>query len=107
VERQALRFSVKVVAVGSKAFVTGFALAGVQGEYVRSSHEALEKVTTLLGSPDVGLIMLSDDVTKEIRTEIASIRSKRAVPLIYEVPAPGSKKATVEYRTLLRQILGV
>jgi V/A-type H+-transporting ATPase subunit F len=51
--------------------------------------------------------MLSDDVTKEIRTEIALIRSKRAVPLIYEVPAPGSKKATVEYRTLLRQILGV
>lgn len=104
---QSTRFSVKVVAVGSKAFVTGFALAGVQREYVQSSHEALEKVKALLGVPDVGLIMLSDDVAKDVRPEIASIRAKHAVPLIYEVPAPGSKKATVEYRTMLRQILGV
>ena len=97
----------RVVAVGSKAFVTGFALAGVQGEYVKSSQEALGKVNSLLRQQDVGLIMLSDDVSRDIRDEIASIRAKRAVPLIYEVPAPGSKHETVEYRALLRQILGV
>jgi V/A-type H+/Na+-transporting ATPase subunit F len=98
---------VKVVAVGSKAFVTGFALAGVQGEYVKSPQEALEKVNSLLRIQDIGFIMISDDVSKGIRNEIASIRAKRAVPLIYEVPAPGSKKETTEYRAILRQILGV
>lgn len=97
----------KVVAIGSKAFVTGFALAGVQGEYVKSSQQALSKINSLIRMPDVGLIMLSDDLSKEIRNEVAAIRAKRAVPLIYEVPAPGSKHEKVEYRALLRQILGV
>lgn len=98
---------VKVVAVGSRAFVTGFALTGVQGEYVKSSSEALGRVQSLLKDQQVGLIMISDDVSKEIKGEIASIRAKRAVPLIYEVPAPGSKKETTDYRVLMRQILGV
>ena len=98
---------VKVVAVGSKAFVTGFALTGVQGEYVKSSNEALDKVQSLLKDQQVGLIMISDDVSKGIKDDIASIRAKRAVPLIYEVPAPGSKKETTDYRVLMRQILGV
>ncbi len=97
----------KVVALGSKAFVTGFALAGVQGEYVTSADEARDRLKTLLKDHDVGLIMMSDDVSKPIQDEITAIRAKRAVPLIYEVPAPGSKKQTTEYRTLLKQILGV
>jgi V/A-type H+-transporting ATPase subunit F len=98
---------VKVVAVGSKAFVTGFALAGVQGEYVNSPKEALEKVNSLSKDQNIRLIMISDDISKGIKNEIASIRAKMAVPLIYEVPAPGSKKETTDYRVLLRQILGV
>jgi V/A-type H+-transporting ATPase subunit F len=97
----------KVVALGSKAFVTGFALAGVQGEYVTSPDEASARLKALLKDSDIGLIMMSDDVSKPIQDEITAIRAKRPVPLIYEVPAPGSKKQTTEYRTLLKQILGV
>jgi len=36
-----------------------------------------------------------------------AVRAKRAVPLIYEVPGPGSKLEKVEYRAMLRAILGV
>ena len=97
----------KIVAVGTKAFVTGFALAGVQGEYVTSSQEAYERLGALLKDQEIGLIMMSDDLSKPIHDEITSIRAKRPVPLIYEVPAPGSKKQTVDYRNILRQILGV
>lgn len=97
----------KVVAVGGKAFVTGFVLSGVNGEYVSSSGAALEKVEGLCRDPDVGLIMVSDEVANPIRDELTSLRSKKAVPLIYEVPGPGSKKEKVEYRAMLRAILGV
>jgi len=97
----------KIVALGSKAFATGFALAGVQGEFVNSPQQALERLKSLVSDQDVGLIMMSDDVSKPIQNEITAIRAKRAVPLIYEVPSPGSKKQTTEYRTLLKQILGV
>jgi V/A-type H+-transporting ATPase subunit F len=97
----------KVVAVGGKAFVTGFVLSGVNGEYVTSSSEALQKIEKLVKDPDVGLIMVSDDVARPIRDQLTSVRTKRAVPLIYEVPGPGSKAEKVEYRAMLRSILGV
>jgi vacuolar-type H+-ATPase subunit F/Vma7 len=97
----------KVVAVGGKAFVTGFVLSGANGEYAPSSKEALDKIRRLVTDPDVGLIMVSDDVAKPINDELTEMRSKRAVPLIYSVPGPGSKAEKVEYRAMLRAILGV
>ncbi|MDV3244294.1 MAG: V-type ATP synthase subunit F [Nitrososphaerales archaeon] len=97
----------KVVAVGGKAFVTGFVLAGVNGEYASSSREALDKIRRLATDSSVGLIMVSNDVAKPIRDELTAMKTKRAVPLIYEVPGPGSKAEKVEYRAMLRSILGV
>jgi V/A-type H+-transporting ATPase subunit F len=97
----------KVVAVGGKAFVTGFVLSGVSGEYVPSPPAALERIEILSRDPEVGLIMVSDEVAKPIAEQLTKLKAKRAIPLIYEVPGPGSKKEKVEYRTMLRAILGV
>lgn len=97
----------KVVAVGGKAFVAGFVLAGVKGEYVDRPEAALDKIRELVRDPEVGLIMVSDEVAKPIRGELMAVKTKKAVPLIYEVPGPGSKAEKVEYRAMLRAILGV
>jgi V/A-type H+/Na+-transporting ATPase subunit F len=97
----------KVVAVGGKAFVTGFVLSGVSGEYVSSAASALERIQSLAKDTTVGLIMVSDEVAKPISDQLTALRSKKAIPLIYEVPGPGSKKEKVEYRAMLRAILGV
>jgi V/A-type H+-transporting ATPase subunit F len=97
----------KVVAVGGKAFVTGFVLSGVTGEYVTSADDALQRIQSLTRDPEVGLIMVSDEMAKPIREELMELKSKKAVPLIYEVPGPGSKLEKVEYRAMLRAILGV
>jgi vacuolar-type H+-ATPase subunit F/Vma7 len=97
----------KVVAVGGKAFVTGFVLSGVNGEYVSSPEEALGKIEKLVRDPQVSLIMVSDEVAKPLGAQLTAIRTKRATPLIYEVPGPGSRKEKVDYRAMLRSILGV
>ena len=97
----------KVVAVGGKAFVTGFVLSGVSGAYVSSPSAALQKVEELARDPTVGLIMVSDEVSKPITDQLTTLKTKKAIPLIYEVPGPGSKKEKVEYRAMLRAILGV
>jgi vacuolar-type H+-ATPase subunit F/Vma7 len=97
----------KVVAVGGKAFVTGFVLSGVSGEYVSSPAAALEKIQKLVRDPEVGLIMVSDELAKPIKDELMAVKSTKAVPLIYEVPGPGSTQEKVEYRAMLRTILGV
>jgi V/A-type H+-transporting ATPase subunit F len=97
----------KVVAVGGKAFVTGFVLSGVSGRYVSGAPAALEMIETLAKDPTVGLIMVSDEVAKPIADQLTQLKAKKAIPLIYEVPGPGSKKEKVEYRAMLRAILGV
>lgn len=97
----------KVVAVGGKAFVTGFVLSGVSGEYVSTPQAALEKIESLSKDTSVGLIMVSDEVAKPIGARLTAMKTKKAIPLIYEVPGPGSKKEKVEYRAMLRAILGV
>jgi V/A-type H+-transporting ATPase subunit F len=97
----------KVVAVGGKAFVTGFVLSGVSGEYAATPSAALSKIEALVRDPQVGLIMVSDEVAQPISAELTALRAGRAIPLIYEVPGPGSKKQKVEYRAMLRAILGV
>jgi len=97
----------KIVAVGSRVFVTGLRLAGIEGLIVESGKEALDIVNKLLKDKEVGLVLLSDDISKSIRSKLNEIRSKHPTPLIYEVPAPGSKKEKFEYRDMLKQILGL
>ena len=95
------------MAVGSRIFVTSFQLAGVEGIKVDSASEALEHINSLDKVNDVGLVLISEDIGKDIRNQLTNIRANRPIPLIFELPAPGSTKENVDYRALLKQILGV
>ena len=87
--------------------MTSFQLAGVEGIKISSSDQILNELNKLGSSDDIGLILLSDDMAKEIRFQLTDIRSKKPIPLIFELPAPGSTKESIDYRALLKQILGV
>jgi V/A-type H+-transporting ATPase subunit F len=97
----------RIIAIGSRVFVTSFQLAGVKGVKVESSAEALAEINKMGDTSDVGLVLLSDDLGKDIRTQLTNLRAKRPIPLIFELPSPGSKKEKVDYRAMLKQILGV
>jgi V/A-type H+/Na+-transporting ATPase subunit F len=97
----------RLVAIGSRVFVTSLRLAGVQGIIADSPEQALSQINSIGTSDDVGLLLLSDDIGKEIRYQLTEIRAKRPIPLIFELPSPGSKKEDIDYRSLLKQILGM
>ena len=97
----------RVIAIGSRVFVTSFQLAGMEGIIIDSPMDAITHLKRLLNEEDVGLILISDDVSKTMRKELAELRVKKPVPLIFELPSPGSRKESVDYRQLLKQILGV
>jgi len=95
------------VAIGSRGFVTGFELAGMDGVRVENSEQALDEIQKNMNQNDVALILVSDDLAKPIHETLTEIRTKRSMPLVYEIPAPGSKRERVEYRDMLKSILGV
>ena len=97
----------KVVTVGSRVFVTSFQLAGVQGKIVNSSENAFEEIKKLYEDSDVGLVLVSDDLTGEINDRLTKLRAQQSTPLVFALPASGSEKSEVDYRVMLKKILGV
>ena len=88
-------------------FVTSFQLAGVQGTVVESPEKALSEITKLMNDSSIGLILVSNYISETISNKLTELRSKNSTPLVFELPAPESKKGKVDYRVLLKRILGV
>lgn len=92
--------------MGTKSFVASFQLAGVPGRVSGTPEKALESVKELAADPGVGLVLVGDDVAGPVSDELTRVRaSSRA--LVFALPAAGSEKADVDYRVMLKKILGV
>lgn len=96
----------KIVTVGSRSFVTSFQLAGVPGIISENPQHALEEIKKLSDDSNVGLVLVSDDISTPISDELTQLRSKKST-LVFALPAVGSKKTDVDYRVMLKKILGV
>ena len=96
----------RIVTVGNKVFVTSFQLDGVQGTIIESLEKALVEITKPMNDSSVGLVLVSDDISKTIGNKLAELRSKKSTPLVFELHAPESKRERWT-TVLLRQILGV
>ncbi|HUT05295.1 MAG TPA: V-type ATP synthase subunit F [Nitrosopumilaceae archaeon] len=96
----------KIFTVGSKSFVTSFQLAGIPGVVSATSEMALDEIKKLTDDSDVGLVLVSDDITESINDELTKLRTEKST-LVFALPAIGSKKTEVDYRVMLKKILGV
>lgn len=98
---------VKIVTVGSRIFVTSFQLAGVQGIIADNPQTAFSEIKKLADDPDVGLVLLSEDISAPISMDLTKLRATKSKPLIFSLPSVGSEKNEVDYRKMLKTILGV
>ena len=96
----------KIFTVGSKSFVTSFQLAGIPGIISETPDSALTEITKLTDDSDVGLVLVSDDITESINDELTALRAQKST-LVFALPATGSEKPEVAYREMLKKILGV
>ncbi|NIP62740.1 MAG: ATPase [Nitrosopumilaceae archaeon] len=96
----------KIYTVGSKSFVTSFQLAGVQGVISEKPNEALDEIKKLTDDPETGLVLVSDDISESISDQLTELRTEKST-LVFSLPAAGSKKTDVDYRAMLKKILGV
>ncbi len=96
----------KIFTVGNKSFVTSFQMAGVPGIISETPQMAFDEIKKLTDDPDVGLILVSNDITESIDDELTALRAKKST-LVFGLPAVGSEKTQVDYRVMLKKILGV
>ena len=96
----------KIYTVGSKSFVTSFQLDGVPGVISETPENALSEIKKLTDDSDVGLVLVSDDISEPINDELTTLRAEKDT-LVFALPAAGSEKTEVDYRVMLKKILGV
>ena len=96
----------KIFTVGSKSFVTSFQLAGVPGIISETPEKAFDEINRLTDDSDVGLILVSDDIAEPINDQLTDLRATKST-LVFALPATGSEKTEVDYRVMLKKILGV
>ncbi len=96
----------RIVTVGSRVFVTSSQLAGIEGIIVETPEKALEEIKKLTDDTDVGLVLVSDDISNPINDQLTTLRTKKDT-LVFSLPAPGGEKVEVDYRVMLKKILGV
>lgn len=96
----------RIVTVGNRSFVTSFRLAGVHGIVSETPERTLDEIRGLVDEPDVGLVLVSDDMSEPIGDQLTDIRAAKST-LVFALPAAGGKKVDVDYRAMLKKILGV
>jgi len=51
-------------------------------------------------------VLISDDISEPINDQLTSLRTEKST-LVFALPSVGSKKVDVDYRAMLKKILGV
>lgn len=78
----------KVLVIGHPEAVLGFSLAGVQGQAAMTAEQVNLALDTALIAPDIGIILVTQDVAKLIQNRMDQLQLRSTIPLVVEIPGP-------------------
>jgi V/A-type H+-transporting ATPase subunit F len=78
----------KLMVIGHPEAVLGFSLVGVGGHPATNAVEANQALDEMLSQPDVGIILVTEDVAAMIETRMEQLKMHSTVPLVVEIPGP-------------------
>jgi vacuolar-type H+-ATPase subunit F/Vma7 len=78
----------KIQVIGHSEAVLGFSLTGVQGVVVTSADEVNLALDNALGSSDIGIVLVTQDVAKLIQARMDQLQLRSTIPLVVEIPGP-------------------
>lgn len=82
----------KLLVIGHPEAVLGFSLVGVGGQAATSAPEVNQALDVALSTPDVGIILVTEDVAGLIEARMDQLKMHSTVPLVVEIPAPGGPR---------------
>ena len=78
----------KVLVIGHPEAVLGYSLAGVHGQAASSAEEANQALDKALSAPDIGIILVTQDVARMIQSRMDYLQLRSTIPLVVEIPGP-------------------
>ena len=78
----------KVLVIGNPEAVLGFSLVGVQGQAAATADEVNQALDKALASHDIGIVLVTMDVSRLIEARMDDLKLHSTVPLVVEIPGP-------------------
>jgi V/A-type H+/Na+-transporting ATPase subunit F len=98
----------KVTVIGHPEAVQGFALVGVQGQAAASVDEVNHALDEALSTEDIGIILVTEDVSGLIEERMDQLRLRSTVPLVVEIPGPqGTNPDRPSLNAVIQRAIGV
>ncbi|MEM3365636.1 MAG: V-type ATP synthase subunit F [Candidatus Methanomethyliaceae archaeon] len=96
----------KILFIGDATLSQGYSLSGVKGIPVSSKEEFLSSLESALKMEDVGVVLLDSDYSSMAQELVSSLKIKRVLPIIMEVPGRKSF-AEVDLKSIISRMMGV
>lgn len=96
-----------IFVVGDKHTLLGFGLVGVPGKVVRDADQARSTLDELLARDDIELILITEDLTAQMRDKVDNLRLNRLHPVVVEIPASTGEVPDLPLRELVQQVVGI
>jgi V/A-type H+-transporting ATPase subunit F len=98
----------KYLVIGDNDTVLGFAYASVQGRAADTRDEVLAALDEARKRPDIGVVVITENLAAKVKAELDAMRHSQARPLIVEIsgpqgPAPGRRSLL----SIITQAVGI
>ena len=88
--------------------LTGMRLAGIDGVVVHEKQEIKQALDEVLSQKDIGIILMTEKLGKEIPEIVDDIKLNRTFPLLLEIPdRHGNGRAKDSITKYVRDAIGV
>jgi V/A-type H+/Na+-transporting ATPase subunit F len=99
---------VKFYCIADEDTARGFRLAGIEARVARTTEEARVAIEEAAGRLDCGVLIITENVSIWVRSQVEMIRLERDRPLIVEIPGPeGPLFARKSLREFVQEAVGV
>ncbi len=78
----------KLLVIGNSEAVQGFSLVGVHGQVATTAEEINQALDNALTDKDIGIILVTQDVSRLIEARMDRLKLRSTVPLVVEIPGP-------------------
>ncbi len=78
----------KILVIGNPEAVQGFSLVGVHGQVATTTEEVNHALDEALAATDIGIILITQDVSRLIEARMDRLKLRSTVPLVVEIPGP-------------------
>ncbi|MCD6290906.1 MAG: V-type ATP synthase subunit F [Anaerolineae bacterium] len=98
----------KVLVIGHPSAVLGFSLVGVHGQVATTAEEVTQALDEALEAPDVGIVLVTEDVAGLIRPRMDQLKLRGSVPLVIEIPGPEDiQTSRPSLNKVIQQAIGI